>query len=210
VAGWTDNVQVRAAGPDALVLDGRFAAFGPLHRVGPLLYEGAAGRRIAFAEDPGGRFLAIGLSSGTFRQTSALESPAWSLPVFGVATLVILSAVPQLRRRAVPALRNQARLILAGFGLVFLGLLAEWQWSVTLGVDRGAVLAPALWRLTLLGGAAIMVWSSLGFWWRPGREVQAGWGQRGHGALLSAAGVTVPLVLVLWRLWEDVKWPVNR
>jgi CubicO group peptidase (beta-lactamase class C family) len=195
---WLTAVEVQTSGPGALRLSGPYTALGEFQRIAPLLYESKSGKRLAFAKLPVGRYMAISLSGGTYRQTNLIESPAWSLPLFALSLLVILSALIQLRRKAPPRLRRLGVLTTTGMLLVIVGLLAEWQWGVALGVIEGAIFRPLLWRGALLGGVILLVWGLIRYVARP--RMPLGWVERAHGALICvAAGVTVG-VLCLWRV----------
>ena len=89
VGSWFGAVDVVRMGGDEIGV----AGLGPFHRIGSYLYEDAKGRRMAFAELPVGRFVAIGLSPGVFRKTTALESPLWTLPLLLAATLGLVSVL---------------------------------------------------------------------------------------------------------------------
>jgi CubicO group peptidase (beta-lactamase class C family) len=198
INGWMNALEVRAAGQNAIELGGRYAAIGTLQRIAPLLYEGAKGKRLAFARLATGRYLALGLSGGTFRKTDFIESPAWTLPVLVVSILVVFSALIQLRRKAPAAVRQLAASTVAGFVLVSLGMLAECQWGVTMGIVRGLIWVPAIWRLAILVGAAAMLWGAVRFWWRMDPALR--WIYLVHGALMACAAVVIPAILGLWRV----------
>ena len=198
IGGWLGGFDVQRAGPDSIKLGGLGAPFGSLRRIGPLLYEGEKGRRVAFAHLPSGNYVAVGLSGGTFRQTNALESPAWSVLVFAAALLFALTALIQLRRAAPPRIKQLARRLLCGFGLVLIGLLAEWQWGVALAVVHGGVILPAIWRFALHVGAAVLIWAA--WQYLRHRDSTGGWLLRSHGALLATAAFAVPVILLLWRV----------
>ena len=197
LGGWGGLLRLERAGPDGVRLGG-LAELGDYHRVGPLLYENAKGDRIALAELPVGRYLAVGLSGGVFRQTNWLESPGWSAPVFLIALVVLLTALIQLRRGAPGHLRRLARGSLIGLCLLIAGLLAEWQWGVTVGIVRGSILLPALWRLALHGGAAGLVWQAGQFLRVRGAPI--GPVARAHGFLIAAAGCALVVAVLAWRV----------
>src|SRR6185295_5506871 len=90
--------------------------------------------------------------------TNALESPAWSVPGFAIALILGLTAFIQLRRAAPAGIRSLSKRLLIGFALVLAGLIAEWQWGVALAVVRGEMVVPAVWRILLHAGAALMLW----------------------------------------------------
>lgn len=197
LAGWTGLVRLERAPGDGLRLGGH-SELGDYHRVGPLLYQNPKGDRLALAELPIGRYLAIGLSGGVFRKTNLIESPSWALPVFAVAILLLLTALIQLRRKAPTHLRRLAKFGLVGLALVIGGLLAEWEWGVKLGVVQGAILLPAVWRLTLHLGAALLIWESIRFLGVRGATI----GRIGysHGVLMAAAGFAVVVATLAWRV----------
>jgi CubicO group peptidase (beta-lactamase class C family) len=194
-------------GIDVIRVDGEhigIAGLGAYRRVGPYLYEDAKGRRLAFADLPVGRFAAIGLSPGVFRKSNALESPVWTLPLMLAATLVVLSALAQLRRRAPVRLRRLAAFAVVGYLLVLAGLLLEWQYGVRLTVVDGAFILPALWRVGLHVGAIMLLLSAVRFM-APSRgvglaEAPMGRASRVHGLLIAVSGISVVAVLVLWRV----------
>jgi hypothetical protein len=198
IGGWLGNFDVRRAGPDSIRLGGLGAPFGTLHRIGPLLYEGEKGRRAAFAALPSGKYIAIGLSGGVFRQTNALESPAWSVLAFAAALILALTAFIQMRRSAPPNLQMLSRRLLIGFALVLVGLIAEWQWGVMLAVVKGEIVLPTIWRVALHFGAVLMIWG--GYQYLRQRDSKGGWLLHSHGALLVAVAFAVPLFLLLWRV----------
>ena len=193
VASWLGGVDVVRVGVDGLGVAGQ----GPYHRIGGKLYEDAGGRRIAFAEFPVGRFMAIGVSPGVFRRTNQLESPGWTLALMLAATLITLTAMLRLRRGTAARLRRLAAFAIAGFVLVFAGLLLEWQYGVRLAVVDGAILLPALWRLGLHAGAGVLGYSAVMFLAGRGSIGRAAYV---HGVLIAAAGLSVILVLILWRV----------
>lgn len=198
LAGSMQGFEVIRAGPDAIKLTGAAAAYGTLRKIAPLLYEGEKGRRVAFAELPTGRYMAVGLSGGTFRQSNAIESPVWSILVFAASLLIVLTALIQWRRRVPSSVRQLARHLSIGFLLVLVGLLAEWQWGVMLGIVRGDVLLPALWRIGLHVGAGMMLWAAVKFLRQ--RDTNLGWVRLSHGLMMSAAAFAVPVVLLFWRV----------
>lgn len=200
VASWLGGI-------DVIRVDGEqigVAGLGAYRRVGPYLYEDAKGRRLAFANLPVGRFAAVGLSPSVFRRTNALESPVWTLPVMLVATLVVLSALAQLRRRAPIRLRRLAAFAVVGYLLVLAGLLLEWQYGVRLTVIDGAIILPALWRLGLHVGAILLLWSAVTFMVPSLGSVLAdgpmGRASHVHGVLIAVSGISVVAVLILWRV----------
>ena len=75
--------------------------------------------------------------------------PTWS--VFRVRRIAAGGAdrVHSAAALVPPSVRRLAKWLLIGFALVLGGLLAEWQWGVELGIVRGDVLLPALWRIAL-------------------------------------------------------------
>ncbi len=195
--GWLGTVRLERVGADGIRLGG-IPELGDYKRVGPLLYENAKRDRIALARSPIGRLMAVGLSGGIFRQTNSLESPGWSVPLFALALLILLTALVQLRPKAHPELRRLARFALLGLGLVLVGLLAEWQWLFSLGIVKGTILAPALWRLVLHVGAAILVWQAIRF--LRVRGVSIGWPARTHGVLIAVAALAVVVSITAWRV----------
>ncbi len=197
LGGWVGTIHLERAGAEGVRLR-EVAELGDYHKVGPLLYENATGDRLALAETPVGRAMAVGLSGGVFRQTNWIESPGWTLPVFAIALLVLLTAFVQLRRKAPDRLRLLARSNLIGLALVLGGLLAEWQWGVNLAIGQGAIVRPLLWRLAIHVGAGLLIWRSIEFW--RGRGGRVGRVALGHGALLSLAGVALVAVVVAWRV----------
>ena len=194
VGSWLGVIDVSRMGSDGIGV----AGLGPYHRVGSYLYENAKGQRLAFAELPIGRFVAIGLSPGVFRKTNALESPAWSLALMLAATLIMVSALPRLRARTPARLRRLAVLAGTGYLLVVAGLLLEWQYGVSLAVVQGAILLPALWRLGLHVGAVMLLFSAVNFVVPRDRSLSRA--AYGHGVLIAASGVSVLAVLLLWRV----------
>jgi CubicO group peptidase (beta-lactamase class C family) len=194
IAPWLSAVEVVRMGVGEIGVAGQ----GPYHRIGPLLYEDARGRRVAFAESPVGRLMALGLSPATFRRTNLLESPVWTLPLMAAAVLVLLSAPFRLSRGTPPRLRTLARGSLGGFALVLTGLLLEWQYGVRLAVVDGAWLVPALWRLGLLGGAGLLTLSALRF--ARSRAGSMSGAALSHGVLIAGASLGVVLVLIFWRV----------
>jgi hypothetical protein len=200
VASWLGGIDVIRVDGEHIGVVG----FGAYRRVGPYLYEDAKGRRLAFADLPVGRFAAIGLSPSVFRKTNALESPVWTLPLMLAATLVVFSALAQLRRRAPLPLRRLAAFTVVGYLLVLAGLLLEWQYGVRLTVVDGAIILPALWRLGLHVGAILLLWSAATFMvisW--GGGLADGPIRRAshiHGVLIAVSGVSVVAVLILWRV----------
>jgi CubicO group peptidase (beta-lactamase class C family) len=200
VASWLGGIDVIRVDGEHIGVVG----FGAYRRVGPYLYEDAKGRRLAFADLPVGRFAAIGLSPSVFRKTNALASPVWTLPLMLAATLVVFSALAQLRRRAPLPLRRLAAFTVVGYLLVLAGLLLEWQYGVRLTVVDGAIILPALWRLGLHVGAILLLWSAATFMvisW--GGGLADGPIRRAshiHGVLIAVSGVSVVAVLILWRV----------
>jgi hypothetical protein len=197
VAGSTNVVTVERDGAGAIRFGGAQAALGTFRRVGPLLYENGEKQRVAFASLPIGRYMAIGLSGGVFRKTNAIETPTWSLPCFAIGTLLLLTALVQLRPRAPQRMRALARGALLGFGLVLAGLLAEWQWGIRLALVEGSVVLPAIWRLALLGGAAWLVWSAVRFVRDPAR---LGAIVRVHGYIVALSSLAIVIALLAWRV----------
>ncbi len=197
LGGWMGTVRLERAGADLVRLAG-ISELGDYHRVGPLLFENAKGDRLALAQSPIGRLMAVGSSGGVFRQTDFIESPAWSVPVFAIAVLLLLTALVQLRRKTPALLRRLAGFALLGLALVIAGLLAEWQWGVYLGIVRGSILLPAIWRLVLHLGAAILVWQAIAF--LRFRGAPMGRLSRAHGILVAAAGCAVVVSIVAWRV----------
>jgi CubicO group peptidase (beta-lactamase class C family) len=197
VAGWAGLVRLERASGDRLRIGG-FSELGDYRRVGPLLYENPTGDRLALAELPIGRAMAIGSSGGVFLKTNPIESPSWALPVFAIALLLLLTAFVQLRRGAPTHLRRLAKSSLLGVALVLGGLLAEWQWGVTLGIVDGAVLRPAIWRLALHVGAALLIWQSVRFLRVHGATI--GRVSFLHGVVLTAASGALVGVILAWRV----------
>ena len=190
-------VRLERAGDSAVRLGGDYSVLGDYRKVGPLLYENKKGDRMAFAELPVGRFLAIGVSGGVFKKTNWIESPGWSLPVIAVAILVLLTGSIHLRRKVQPHHRRLAGWSLGGFLLVVIGLLAEAQWGVSLGIVAGAIVRPALWRLLLHAGAVLLVWQAIRFFRVRGAPI--GRVSYAHGALIAASGSAIVVVLLAWR-----------
>ncbi|MEO8450901.1 MAG: serine hydrolase domain-containing protein [Gemmatimonadota bacterium] len=198
LGGWGGLVRLERAGDSSVRLGGDFSVLGDYRRVGPLLYENKKGDRIAMAELPVGRYMAVGLSGGVFKKTNVIESPGWSMPVVAIAILVLLTALIQLRPKAPPHLRTLARWSLLGLVLVLIGLLAETQWGVSLGIGAGAIVRPALWRLTLHAGALILIWQAIRFIRTRGLAI--GRVSYAHGVLIAASGASVFVVLLAWRV----------
>ena len=197
LGGWMGTVRLERAGADGIRLGG-IPELGDYHPVGPLLYENPKQDRIALARSPIGRLMAVGLSGGAFRQTNVIESPGWSVPLFAFALLVLLTALVQLRSKAPPELRRLARFALLGLVLVVVGLVAEWQWLFSLGIVKGSIVAPALWRLVLHLGAAILIWHGIRFLRVRGASI--GWLARAHGFLIAAAGFAMVGSVAAWRV----------
>jgi CubicO group peptidase (beta-lactamase class C family) len=174
------------------------AGQGPYHRIAPYLYEDAKGQRVAFAGLPEGRLMALGVSPATFRKTNALDSPTWTLPLFAVATLMLLSASFRLGGRTPTRLRTLARYALLGFALVSVGLLLEWQYGVQLAVVDGSIVLPSIWRLGLHIGALLLAWSALRF--AVVRTESLRPIMFAHGVLIAAASLSVFIVLIFWRV----------
>jgi CubicO group peptidase (beta-lactamase class C family) len=196
LGGWMGTIRLERAGGTNVRLGG-IPDLGEYHVVGPLLYENAKGDRLALAKLPVGRYLAVGLSGGVFQQTNPFESPGWSVLLFLVSVVLMLTAVIQLRRAAPGPLRTLARWGLLGFALVLGGLLAEWQWCMTLAVGQGAIVLPALWRLALHAGVVLLVWQSSAFF-RAHETI--GRMNRLHGILIAAAGIGVAVAVAFWRV----------
>jgi CubicO group peptidase (beta-lactamase class C family) len=194
VGSWLGGIDVIRMGGERIGV----AGLGPYHRVGSYLYEDAKGRRLALADLPVGRFVAIGLSPGVFRKTNALESPVWTLPLMLAATLVLLSALGRLRAGAPARLRRLAVFAVLGLVLVLAGLVLEWQYGVRLAVVDGAIILPALWRMGLHVGALLLLWSAVKF--AAPRDGSMSRAAYGHGVLIAAAGVSVVAILILWRV----------
>jgi hypothetical protein len=194
VGSWFGGVDVVRMGKDGIGV----AGLGPFHRVGSYLYEDAKGLRLAFAELPVGRFVAIGLSPGAFRKTSTLESPLWTVPLLIAATLGLVSALARLRARTPARLRRLAAVALIGYLLVLAGLLLEWQFGTRLSVVEGSIVLPALWRAGLYLGAVMLLLGAVKFVVPRDRSLSiAGYG---HGMLIAASGLSVVAVLILWRV----------
>jgi len=200
VASWLGGI-------DVIRVDGEhigIAGLAAYKRVGPYLYEDAKGRRLAFADLPVGRFVAVGVSPAVFRKTNPLESPAWTLPLMLAATLVVFSALAQLRRRAPVRLRRLAAFTVVGYLLVLAGLLLEWQYGVPLVVVDGAIILPGLWRVGLHAGAIMLLWSAATFMlFSRGSGPADGPVHRAsyvHGVLIAISAVSVVAVLILWRV----------
>jgi len=196
LGGWVGTIRLERAGGSNVRLGG-IPDLGEYHVVGPLLYENAKGDRLALAKLPVGRYLAVGLSGGVFQQTNRLESPGWSVLLFLVSVIVMLTAVVQLRRTAPGPLRTLARWGLLGFVLAVGGLLAEWQWCMTLAIGKGAIVLPALWRLALHAGVVLLVWHGVAFFRSRGA---IGRMNRLHGILIAAAGVGMAAAVAFWRV----------
>jgi len=196
LGGWVGTIRLERAGGSNVRLGG-IPDLGEYHVVGPLLYENAKGDRLALAKLPVGRYLAVGLSGGVFQQTNRLESPGWSVLLFLVSVVVMLTAVVQLRRTAPGPLRTLARWGLLGFVLAVGGLLAEWQWCMTLAIGKGAIVLPALWRLALHAGVVLLVWHGVAFFRSRGA---IGRMNRLHGILIAAAGVGMAAAVAFWRV----------
>jgi len=194
VGSWLGGVDVVRVGSDGIGVAGQ----GPYHRVGPYLYEDSKGHRIAFAELPVGRYIALGVSAGVFRETNQLESPAWTLPLMLAAALLILSALMRLRAGTSARLRRLAAAALSGYALVVAALLLEWQYGVRLAVVDGAIVLPAFWRLGLHIGAIVLLVSAVRFLYRRDRSI--GTAAYCHGILISLASISVVIVLILWRV----------
>ena len=197
LGGWGGLLTLERAGTDGVRLGG-LGELGDYRRVGPLLYENPKGDRLALAGLPVGRYLAIGLSGGVFRKTTWIESPGWSMPMFAVGFLLLLSGAVALRPKAPNVLRRLAARSLIGLSLVVAGLLAEWQWGVTLGVVRGSIVLPLVWRLALLVGAGMLLAETARF--LRSRSAESGRLGYGHGVLLGAASIAVVAALVVWRV----------
>ena len=195
LAGWLGTITLERA--DSGIRLAQIPALGQYHEVGPLLYENATGERLALGKNAAGYLMAVGLSGGIFRKTNAFAAPGWTLLPFLASILILLTALIQLRKKAAPPLRALAKWELIGLLLVILGLLAEWQWGITLAIGRGAVVAPLVWRLILHAGFALLVWQSVRFF---GRVGQIGWVGRVHGIVIAAAGLMIAVSVALWRV----------
>jgi hypothetical protein len=195
LAGWLGTITLERA--DSGIRLAQIPALGQYHEVGPLLYENATGERLALGKNAAGYLMAVGLSGGIFRKTNAFAAPGWTLLPFLASILILLTALIQLRKKAAPPLRALAKWELIGMLLVILGLLAEWQWGITLAIGRGAVVAPLVWRLILHAGFALLVWQSVRFF---GRVGQIGWVGRVHGIVIAAAGLMIAVSVALWRV----------
>jgi CubicO group peptidase (beta-lactamase class C family) len=194
IGSWLGGIDVIRMGGERIGV----AGLGPYHRVGSYLYEDAKGRRLAFAELPVGRFVAIGLSPGVFRKTNVFESPVWTLPLMLAATLVLISALGRLHAGAPARLRRLATFAVLGYVLVLAGLVLEWQYGVRLAVIDGAIILPALWRVGLHVGALMLLWSAVKF--AAPRDGSMSRAAYGHGVLIAASGVSVAAVVILWRV----------
>lgn len=188
-----ETMKIERAGPDAVKVMGL-----TFKRIRPYLYEEKTGKRLAFAARPDGRYVAIGLSPGQFRKTNWLETPAWTVLLFPVTLLILLTGLIQLRPRASDRLRSVAGLSLLGAVAVIAGLLLEWQFAVPLAVVKGAVILPALWRLALNLGAGLLVWAAARFFLR--RSEPVGWVSYAHGTLIAVAGLALFVILALWKV----------
>jgi CubicO group peptidase (beta-lactamase class C family) len=196
--GWFETVDVERSGPRAVRLGGPYAALGEFRRIAPGLFENAQGRRLAFERLQDGYYMAVGLSGGTYRRTNSLQSPAWGLPVLALCLLIGLSALVHLRRRASARMRRLAAATCTGLLLVTVGLLAEWQWGVTLGVVEGAIVRPLLWRAGLHLGVCLLLWAAVRFYLRP--EGQLSRGNSAHAILIVVSACATAVVMVLWRV----------
>lgn len=197
IGGWAGLIRLERVGADSVRLGG-VPALGVYHRAGPLLYENDRGDRLALAADPADRYLAVGLSGGVFRRTDWLESPAWSIPLFGLALLVVLTALGRVRRRADDPLRQVARRSLAGAVLVLAGILAEWQWGVPLTIVRGAILGPLMWRAALHAGAIVLALEAARY--LRAEPPAAGLLARIHGGLIAVAAGAIVVSTAAWRV----------
>jgi hypothetical protein len=195
--GWGGLIRLEPATGDDLRLGG-IPELGDYRPVGPLLYQNAKGERLALATLPVGRYMAIGLSGGIFRKTNPIESPGWSLPLFAIALVLLATGLIQLRRKAPSHLRHLAGWNLIGLGLVLTGLLAEWQWGVRLGIVKGSIVLPAIWRVGIHAGAAILVWQAVRFFRT--RGVPIGRIGYSHGVVLAVSGWAVVLSVLAWRV----------
>ena len=196
LGGWVGTIRLERAGGSTVRLGG-IPSLGEYHPVGPLLYENAKGDRLALAKLPVGRYLAVGLSGGVFKQTNRFESPGWSVLLFLISVVMMLTAAMQLRRTAPGPLRKLARWGLPGFVLVLGGLLAEWQWCVTLAIGKGAIVLPALWRLALHAGVVLLVWQAVAFF---RAHAPIGRLNRLHGILIATAGIGMAVAVTFWRV----------
>jgi CubicO group peptidase (beta-lactamase class C family) len=198
ISGWVGTVALERAGTDGVRLGGPYSALGDYRPIGPLLYENARHDRLALAMSEIGPLMAVGSSGGILRRTNAWESPGWSVPLFLVSFLVLLTGLIQARRSAPERIRRLARRGLLGLGLALAGLLAEWQWGITLGIGRGAIVRPALWRLTLYIGLVILGWEAIRYV-RTG-HAPMGKALRAHGWLLAVAGLLLVVAVAVWRV----------
>jgi hypothetical protein len=62
----------------------------------------------------------------------------------------------------------------------------------------GAIVRPALWRLAIHVGAALLLWEAITFFRARGTPI--GRLSYAHGALVAAAAIAVVVVVLSWRV----------
>ena len=159
IMGLLGSVIVQQAGPSAVKVMG----LGPYRHVGPNLYQDAKGAIIAFLTSPRAGSWRLASAQPNSGRRIGWPTPVWTLPLFALSFLVLLTSVVNLRPRASLRARRLALFSLSGLALVMIGLLAECEWGVALAVVKGEVILPALWRIALHAGALLMAWAAATF-----------------------------------------------
>jgi hypothetical protein len=69
---------------------------------------------------------------------------------------------------------------------------------MTLAIGRGAIIRPALWRLTLYAGLVLLGWEAVRYF---GARAELG-GKliRVHGFLVAVAGILLVVGVAVWRI----------
>lgn len=135
-----NSFSVSGMGLDTL---GRFT------RVSPLLYSSEQGFKIAFADTALGHVLVVGASPGTFVKLPWYQASPFTVPVFILSFLILLSAAIYLLPPYRDARYHVANIALSGVVLFTIGLLLEMEYGTWFRVVQGNILLPLVWNSLL-------------------------------------------------------------
>jgi len=193
MVGWLAGIPVMRAGDNSLTVAGQ----GPYHLIGPNLFENSKRQRIAFADLAGDQFMAVHLSPAVYERKNWLQEPGWSLLAFPLLFIVVLSALPHLRRNSPPRLRQLAIRSAIGLAALVAGLCCELQFARELIIGRGDIVLPLVWRTAAWCGAGILLLGGFGFVFRPAGAIGS-WGFA-HGLSVALAAIAL---MFIWALWS--------
>jgi CubicO group peptidase (beta-lactamase class C family) len=200
----TQSIQLSAVDGASFHLRGMgLEQAGLFREIGPALYQGEHAIRVALAERDKQNVLTFRLSPANFVKEPWYRAAPWTIPLFMVSLLVLLTSVIYMLPRHAGRARKSAAAVLTGWLLLLLSLYLEMEFATWLTVVKSHDIAPTLWLSARYAGLGLMLAAVItplrpkllpnpDTGWSPGRLASVHW------VLLTGSALSLLFVSVLW------------